>query len=525
MKTPRLTAVLLIPLFLVLLSTTSSAKPISAELYPTGAKLSERSTVPVEADGNRTIARFSIPAYADKDTLTVNAPSESGMLITSIQAEVKNLGESDKLKDLKNRLKDLLGQKADLEARIKADTAYISFWENIGNNLPEKTESVERLADSARKGIADAHNEIFKLDQSMEPLNKQIEDVQKQIDQLTGQTEKQWQVTAYLNKKTADTVDLTYSYYISHCGWQPVYTLNAHPGKSDIEFVWCADITQNTGLNWDNIEVTLATSQARPQPEPPYLNDWIIRPVQVYPQRKMAMAPMTEQLQAGAPAEKAADSAEAAPSEPLRSEGYAFDSYALGKQTIPPGETRRIDIRKKNMKADFKYLVRPYESQQAFLFAQLDISDDKDEFVKLPQGVATFLIDSAVVSSRPFSWVVPDEKLYFGSDAQVGVKTDVLSKKSGEKGIFSGKKTYEWGWKITLNNLKNHGINVLMEDAYPQLQDERIKIEESFSGVTPEKDKNLLKWAFEVKPRAKTEIQYGFSIVYPDDLNLNFGGR
>jgi hypothetical protein len=139
--------------------------------------------------------------------------------------------------------------------------------------------------------------------------------------------------------------------------------------------------------------------------------------------------------------------------------------------------------------------------------------------------MATFLIDSAVVSSRSFSLVDPEEKLYFGSDPQVNVKMDVLSKKSGEKGIFAGKKTYEWGWKITLNNLKNHEINILMEDAYPQLQDERIKLEESFSGVTPEKDKNLLKWAVEVKPRSKTDIQYGFSIIYPDDLNLNFGGR
>jgi hypothetical protein len=202
-----------------------------------------------------------------------------------------------------------------------------------------------------------------------------------------------------------------------------------------------------------------------------------------------------------------------------------FDTYDLGKQTIPPGETRRVDIRKKNWKADFKYLVRPHESLQAFLFAQIDAAAGKDEFVKLPQGTATFLIDSAVVSARMFSWVDPEEKLYFGSDPQVGVKMDLLSKKSGEKGIFTGKKTYEWGWKITLSNLKSHDIQILMEDAYPQIQDERIKLEETFSGIAPEKDNNLLKWTFEIKPRAKTEIQYGFSIIYPDELNLNFGGR
>jgi uncharacterized protein (TIGR02231 family) len=525
MKTPRLMLSLALPVFLILLTVQSQAKPISAELYPTGARLTERTIVPVEADGNRSIARFSIPVHAEKNTLTVNAPAASGMWVTSIQTELLDLGESDTFKELKNKLNDLLRQKADLEARIKADTAYISFWENLGANLPEKTESIEKLAESARKGITDAHNEIFKLTQSMEPLNRQIDDVQKQIDNLTGQAQKQWQVTAYLNKKTVDTIDLTYSYDIGNCGWEPVYTLNAHPEKSEIEFVWYADITQNTGLNWDNVDLTLAASQARPQPEPPYLNDWIIQPVQIYPQRKTAMAPMADQLKATAPAEMKAELEEGAPPEPARTPGYMFDTYTLGKQTIASGETPRVDIRKKNWKADFKYLIRPYESQQAFLFAQLDIKGGKDEFVQIPQGMATFLIDSAVVSARSFSLVDPEDKLYFGSDPQVNVKIDVLSKKSGEKGIFSGKKSYEWGWKITLNNLKNHEIKVLMEDAYPQLQDERIKLEESFSGVTPEKDKNHLKWAFEVKPKSKTEIQYGYVVTYPAELNLNFGGR
>jgi hypothetical protein len=251
------------------------------------------------------------------------------MLVTSIRTELLTPDETDKVKELKNKLNDLLRQKADIDARIKADTAYISFWENLGSNLPEKTESVERLADAARKGITDAHNEIFKLTQSLEPLNNKIDDIQKQIDNLTGHSEKHWQVAVYLNKKAADTIALTYSYYIGNCGWEPVYTLNAHPGKSEIEFVWYADITQNTGLHWDNIDLTLAAAQARPQPEPPLLGDWIIAPVQIYPQRKAAMAP--EQLRASAPAEMDADHAESAPPEPTRSEGFLFDTFAPGK--------------------------------------------------------------------------------------------------------------------------------------------------------------------------------------------------
>jgi len=501
----------------------SFSKPVAVDLYPTGAKISEQAGLSVEAEGMRPVARFSIPAYADKETLTVNTTPDSGMLVTSIQTELLPFKETDKIKELKTRLTGLLFQKTDLDSKLKADMVYIGFWENLGEHLPEKTESVDKLAEAMRKGVADAHNEIFKLNQALEPLNKQIDEVQQEIDKLTGQAQKQIQVSAYLNKKTADRIDLIFSYYIGNCKWQPVYTLNAHPGKSEIEFVWYADITQNTGASWDNVDLTLATAQARPQPQPPELQDWLIQPVPNFQVRKSEAAAKAMPLSA-APQEKAFETA-GAPPEPERKEGFVFDIYDLGKQSIAAGETRRLDIRKNTWKADFKYLIRPYESQQAFVSAQLDASDKKNEFVKLPEGMATFLIDSAVVSSRMFSLVDEKEKLFFGADPQVGVKFDVLSKKSGEKGIFAGEKTYDWGWQVTINNLKSHEISVLMEDAYPQLRDDRIKLKEAFSGTTPEKDKNLLKWAFTVKPKTETAIEYGFFITYPDDLNLNFGGR
>ncbi len=525
MNAPRWIIVFFSVWILISLAVDARAKPISVELYPNGAKVTERTLAPIQQDGNRFVARFAVPIHAAKDTLTVNASPESGMLATSIQMEIQKLGESDTLKALKNSLKELQGQKADIEARIKANTAYISFWENLGNNLPEKTDAINNLADSIRKSITEGSNQIFRLTQSLEPLNSKIDEVQKQIDQLSGQAETQWRVAVVLNKKTADVIDLMYSYVVGNCGWTPVYTFNAHPGKSEIEFVWYADVTQTTGVSWDNVDLTLATAQARPQPEPPVLQDWIIRPMQIYPQRKTALAPLAGQMRASVPGDAAGDLTGPETAEPRRWEGYAFDIYDLGRQTVFSGETQRIDIRKQNWKADFKYLVRPYESKGAFLFAQLVFSSAKEEFIKLPQGMAVFLIDSAMVSSREFSWVDPEEKLFFGSDPQVSVKMDVRAKKSGEKGFFAGKKTYTWGWNVTVHNLKVHDIDVLMEDAYPQLQDERIQIEESFSGITPEKENTLLKWRFAIKPKTKTEIQYGFSISYPEDLNLDFGGR
>ena len=53
----------------------------------------------------------------------------------------------------------------------------------------------------------------------------------------------------------------------------------------------------------------------------------------------------------------------------------------------------------------------------------------------------------------------------------------------------------------------------------------RIKLKEIFDAVVPEKEDNILKWAFSVPARSEKALEYGFSITYPDDMTLSFGGR
>ena len=319
-------------------------------------------------------------------------------------------------------------------------------------------------------------------------------------------------------------IDLTYSYHIKNCGWRPTYTLNALPGKSEIELNWYAKITQNTGIDWEGIELKIATAQTVTRPEPPFLRDWIIQPRAAigYPgaRRKTAMA--EESLMFEEP-QLSADMAAGAPPEPAQDAGYIFDIYDLGKRSIKAGESRRINIRKMVLSSDFQYLLRPHKTPHAFLFAQLNIKED--EFIRLPKGNATFLVDSAFIANRSFSMYDKEQKLFFGSDPQVDVKLVILEKKSNETGFLIGKKQYQWGWKVSIHNLKDHEIAVLMEDAYPQIRDKRIKLKEIFNGVSPQRENNILKWTFPVLPQTETAVEYGFAITYPDEMDLSLGGR
>lgn len=509
----------------LLLASNTHARPVSAIIYPNDAKVTEHFTAEVQADGDRHMAYFFLPIHANKETLSVNTTPGSNMRITSVNIEKQSLPVADQVEALKNQLKDLNRQKSEFESRIKADTAYIIFWQTQAKNQPEKIEnieSVEKLGSAIKKGITTAHDEIFLYNESIKELTDQIKDIKKQLNDLTGAAKKRWQVKVYLIGNPQAKIDLTYSYHVRNCGWHPTYTINALPSKSKIKLNWYAEINQNTGIDWEGIELKIATARTVTQPEPPFLKDWIIQPRKKIEyskaRRKSAMA--EDAVMFAAPQSM---SAGGLPPEPEQETGFSFDTYDLGKHTLKAGESRRFTIREMVLNAGFNYLIRPQQTPQAFLFAQLDVK--QENFIRLPKGNASFLVDSAFIANRLFSMHDKKQKLFFGPDPQVDVKLTLLEKKSSETGFLIDKKHYKWGWKVSVNNLKTHIITILMEDASPQIRDERIKLKETFNKIEPEKEDNILKWTFPVLPHKEAIVEYGFSVTYPDEMDLSFGGR
>ncbi len=523
--------VFIILLMLIFWPAAGFAKPVAAVIYPNDAKITEHLTADIETHASHHTATFFLPIHVQKETLSINTPASAGMRITSVHIEEKMLPVADQAQPLKTQLKALKQKKSEFETRIKADKAYIDFWQNQAKNQPDTIESidaVEKLGNAIKKGITDAHDEIYLHNRSIEDLEEQIREIEKQLNDLTGAAQKRWQINVYLTGSPQPAIDLTCSYHIRNCSWRPTYTINARPADSEIELNWYAEITQNTGIDWNNIELKIATARPVIQPEPPFLRDWIIqpqRPVELSnAKRSRFMA--EDALMSKAPAMSAEMQAGAA-MEPEQEAGFSFDTYRLGTHTIKAGDLPRFTIREMTLNADFKYLIRPQAAPQAFLFAQMNDADNEkpEDFLKLPQGEATFLVDSAFIAIRQFSMHDREQKFFFGSDPELDVTLTTLEKKSDETGFLMGKKRYQWGWKVAVHNLKSHKINVLMEDAYPQIRDERIKLKETFDKMTPEKEDNLLKWSFLMPPNTEKEIEYGFSITYPDDMTLSFGGR
>jgi len=499
-------------LFFSLLMSPALTAPTEVILYPTGATVSEQFIIPKGADS----ATLLLPHVAIPESLKLALLKASEQKITGIEftSILPNASDFKELEELISRLEKKI---ASIDDQIQSRTLALNYWKNQ-QDLPVKT-----LADAREMGKIIRDESISLLQGSTElrqqkiELEKQLKEARNQLQQKTGNNQRIWQAQVRFSQPTTIDLGLTYSYRIRRAGWQSSYSLNALPGQKKIQWVWTAKITQQTGIDWTGVNLKIATAEPVFTLTPPGIRPWEIREEQILRARShiktMAMA---------VPQKMAMDSVAemGAPPAPARVEGQLFDTYDLGQANIASGKESRIKIREGSWNATFTYLARPLLSEQVFLQANLDLTED---FLPLPTGIASIQVDGVHVGQRNFSlYEKQDISMSFGSDPGivVDVKTDHVA---GEKGLLVRKNTYNWNWEVNLTNHKNFAVDLKVEDTYPHSGHEKIVLKEAFSPPLPTREKNQLIWNLALPPQGEQQLNYGYQVTYPEDMPVSLG--
>lgn len=493
-----------------LLTATAFAKPTEVILYPSGATVSEQATVPQGTDS----ATLLLPHVAIPESLKLALQMAPRQKITGIEYE-SVLPESSDFQDLKDLISRLEQEINVVDDQIQSQTLALNYWKNQ-KDLPVKT-----LADAREMGKIIREESIIllqnttQLQQQKNELVKQLLEAQNQLKKKTGNNQRNWRVHVKLAQPTKTNLKLDYSYRIRRAGWQSSYSLNALPGDRKIQWIWIAKIMQQTGIDWNGVNLKIATTEPVFTLTPPKIRPWEITEKQIaYARSNTKMMAMPQAMVMDAVAER-----EAAPV-PTRTEGQMFDTYDLGQVTIASGKESRIKIREGIWNAEFSYLTRPLISEQVFLEANLNLIED---FLPLPAGIASIQVDGVHVGQRNFSLhEKQDISMSFGSDPGIviDVKTDHVA---GEKGLLAKKRIYIWKWNINVENHKNFAVDLKVEDSYPHAGHEKIVLKELFSPPLPTQENGQLSWNLTLPPQGKQKLQYGYQVTYPEDMPVSLG--
>jgi len=492
----------------ILVLQTALASPCEALFFPDSVRVWDTGEFTLQDRRGRTAVSLELPAQADPSTLLITPGDRNTVSISEVRWERTDPQDSDRIKELLQKIREHESLKQEQKALIKAHKASISFWESRKEHK-EDIEKIDSLAVMIFDNLKQVYQEHAGAKELLLDIREKINELQDRLKEITGPEHRNWEVLVFVaDADKRETVEMAFNYILKGSGWSPKYRLHADTGQSIIEFTWEAEVWQSSGQDWKDTRIGLATLEPRIALEPPVLQEWIVRPVPrvgLPGPRDLRMASM-----------------EAVPDRaPVREHRGQFSVWHLGEQDLAAGERPRMKIQQESWPADFVRLLRPAISDKAFLQAGVQL----DEVQNIPRGEAMFLHGDAMIGQQDFSFTGTDRKIHFGEDPFVTAETTTKASASGTRGIIRERRTYRWHFLINLQNNHDHPARIRLEEPRPILGDDNMQASFDLTPEPGEKTESLFIWEMELDGGDTREIDLQIEIQAPGDMDVDWGWR
>ncbi|HYD17825.1 MAG TPA: mucoidy inhibitor MuiA family protein [Patescibacteria group bacterium] len=168
--------------------------------------------------------------------------------------------------------------------------------------------------------------------------------------------------------------------------------------------------------------------------------------------------------------------------------------------------------------------IVPQWSTEAFTIAQINLKGDSP----LLPGKVNLFREDAYIGQTTVPLLRPGEAygLSFGVDDQVSVKRDTVQNQSKEQGVIARDNVVERQFITTVQNLHPSPIKLVVKEAIPVSQTEKINIalqQSTTAGykMDSENVRGVMSWNLDLQPKEKTEVKVGWSVTWPKDHTLN----
>nr|WP_321223624.1 mucoidy inhibitor MuiA family protein [uncultured Psychroserpens sp.] len=139
-------------------------------------------------------------------------------------------------------------------------------------------EKLQKFSTYFRTRITEIKEKIQESTNAKNNLSAQISDLKKQLNELNVDEKVQTgEIKIKLNTEITTDLNLIIKYNVSEAGWFPIYDIKAKKINEPLQLTYKAHVYQNTGNDWNNVKLTLSTSDPntnniKPSIDPKYLN-------------------------------------------------------------------------------------------------------------------------------------------------------------------------------------------------------------------------------------------------------------
>jgi len=211
-----------------------------------------------------------------------------GLKDASILSIAFNLDYLDKknvsaeYESLETRLDELLFERNAIQSTIEGyerELKLLSENQRINSdNTDLSLEKIKQISTYYRQRSTEIQNTIYKQKRALQDLERDINDHRQQMNNLEdSRKEMRGEITVKLQAESASYLNMELSYNIENAGWFPFYDIRANNTIDPIELSYKASVYQQSGIDWDDVNLVLSTgdpntNNLKPDLQTKYLN-------------------------------------------------------------------------------------------------------------------------------------------------------------------------------------------------------------------------------------------------------------
>lgn len=497
----------------------------------------------------RELVITSLPVTLETESVRVGGTGEVGVRLLGVNCDRIYTTEpiTERVAQLTRQIQQLETEKRHLQAQIDALSLQAQFIEG----LREKTE--EPFAQSlSRKNLSPSETLDFlnflgsqyseyaiasgECKSQQQELDKQLQALRNSLQILqTPNTHESVSLIALIEAAGEGEFELEASYMVNHASWTRLYDLRLNSTEKTVNLRYLAEVTQNTGEDWQDVALTLSTAKPGLGTIPPKLQPWYIdapTPQVWRSQRRLAPRPSLPAISptavpagAGIPAEEEEVAEDVLmPMENIQTEVSKEGSIVTFKLNrgghIPSdGTPHKITVFNDDYSCNFDYVAMPRLVSYAYLEANVKNSSDG---VTLLPGKANIFRDDIFVGTTQLEHIVPGQqfKLNLGIDEGLKIERDLVERQVDKKLIGNQRRT-TYAYRLIITNLLNQESQLKLTEQLPVSRDEQIKVRLNHSHPPIQLgEMGILEWILTIPSQTKQEVYYQFTVEHPPELTV-----
>ena len=520
-----------------------SAKLTDATVYLRGAALTHTASATLKS-GSQEVIIDGLSPDIEINSLKVSA---NGVLISATEftqdyltpreqaAHIKKL--QDSLDYYQEQLKDVQNELAVHKQLLKLVT------DGTQNNMSQKEGTVTIADINAnmelyRTKAAELQKSIDKDNKKIERLKETVNRLKKQIDQdETENSQLNGMLRLSVSVPENITTTFTVTYFTNQAQWVPCYDINIPSMDKSITLQAKAKVRQLTGLDWNNVKLTLSNATPNRSTVAPVFKTWFLKFQRPQQQNYNSLAKGYVDARSNtvsyAAAEEVSVSYDASPKPPVpilmndfvevEEQDIHFTYNIAVPYDIPGnGKEKLIDLKSYDVKADFKYYSVPKLSDETYLVATLS---DYEKYNLLP-GEATVTFNNTFVGRtrlRPND-TESQITLTLTTEPRLTVKREKQRDFCSTKHVGNST-TVTQSYLITVKNNLNKSAKLTLKEQYPISNDKDIEVKDVT--ITPKAtydktDIGVVTWDVELNPGETRTFTVTYSVKHPSDRTISW---